>query len=66
MTLFGRPLFVNPPEHLRYPAGASPYGWVRRSGENMPIQWMKDVDAALAEARAKNKPLLIDFNAAPM
>jgi uncharacterized protein YyaL (SSP411 family) len=32
----------------------------------MPIQWMKDVDAALAEARAKNKPLLIDFNAAPM
>jgi len=32
----------------------------------MAIQWMKDVDAALAEARAKNKPLLIDFNAAPM
>jgi uncharacterized protein YyaL (SSP411 family) len=32
----------------------------------MPIQWMKDADAALAEARTKNKPLLIDFNAAPM
>ena len=32
----------------------------------MPVQWLKDVDAALAEARAKNKPLLIDFNAAPM
>jgi hypothetical protein len=32
----------------------------------MAIQWMKDVDAALAEARGKNKPLLIDFNAAPM
>ena len=32
----------------------------------MPIQWKKDADAALAEARAKNKPLLIDFNAAPM
>jgi len=32
----------------------------------MAIQWMKDVDAALREARAKGKPLLLDFNAAPM
>jgi len=32
----------------------------------MAIQWMKDVDAALGEARAKGKPLLLDFNAAPM
>jgi hypothetical protein len=32
----------------------------------MAIQWMKDVDAALAEGRRKNKQLLVDFNAAPM
>ena len=32
----------------------------------MPIQWLKDVDAALSQARANNKPLLLDFNAAPM
>jgi len=32
----------------------------------MAIQWMRDVDAALREARAKGKPLLLDFNAAPM
>ncbi len=32
----------------------------------MPISWIKDVDAALAQARQQNKPLLLDFNAAPM
>ncbi|HYD16480.1 MAG TPA: thioredoxin family protein [Candidatus Nanoarchaeia archaeon] len=32
----------------------------------MPIKWTKDVDAALAEARQAGKPLLLDFNAAPM
>ena len=32
----------------------------------MPIQWMRDVDAALREARAEGKHLLLDFNAAPM
>jgi len=32
----------------------------------MTIQWMKDVDLALAEARGKDKAVLIDFNAAPM
>jgi len=31
----------------------------------MLVTWMKDVDAALAEAKAQNKPLLIDFSAAP-
>jgi uncharacterized protein YyaL (SSP411 family) len=31
----------------------------------MPVKWNKDVDAALAEAKALNKPLLIDFSAAP-
>jgi len=32
----------------------------------MAINWMKDVDAALAQAKRENKPLLLDFNAAPM
>jgi hypothetical protein len=32
---------------------------------NMSVQWNKDVDAALAEAKSGNKPLLIDFSAAP-
>jgi hypothetical protein len=31
----------------------------------MAIRWNKDVDAALAEAKALNKPVLIDFSAAP-
>ena len=31
----------------------------------MLVNWIKDVDAALAEAKAKNKPMLIDFSAAP-
>jgi len=31
----------------------------------MAIQWKTDIDAALAEARASHKPLLLDFTAAP-
>ena len=31
----------------------------------MLVQWTKDVEAALAEGKAQNKPLLIDFSAAP-
>jgi hypothetical protein len=31
----------------------------------MLVNWIKDVDAALAEAKAQEKPLLIDFSAAP-
>jgi len=31
----------------------------------MAVQWTKDVDAALAEAKAHGKPLLLDFSAAP-
>jgi len=29
------------------------------------IDWQRDVDAALAEAKRTNKPLLLDFTAAP-
>ena len=31
----------------------------------MSIDWKKDVDAALAEAKETRKPLLLDFSAAP-
>ncbi len=31
----------------------------------MLVQWNKDADAALAEAKSKKKPVLIDFSAAP-
>jgi uncharacterized protein YyaL (SSP411 family) len=31
----------------------------------MAVKWNKDADAALAEAKAQNKPLLVDFSAAP-
>jgi len=32
---------------------------------NDNIAWQKDVDAALAEAKRAQKPLLLDFTAAP-
>lgn len=32
----------------------------------MAINWSKDADGALAEAKRQQKPLLIDFSAAPM
>ncbi len=31
----------------------------------MTVQWKKDVDAALAEAKDGKRPLLLDFSAAP-
>ena len=31
----------------------------------MAVDWTTDVDAALAEAKAQNRPLLLDFSAAP-
>jgi len=30
------------------------------------INWLKDVDAALAQAKKSRKPVLLDFSAAPM
>ncbi len=35
----------------------------RRS--DMLVNWIKDADAALEQAKAEEKPLLIDFSAAP-
>jgi hypothetical protein len=31
----------------------------------MAVNWNKDADAALAEAKDSKKPMLIDFSAAP-
>jgi uncharacterized protein YyaL (SSP411 family) len=33
--------------------------------QRMKVQWLKDADAALAEAKTKKKPVLVDFSAAP-
>lgn len=30
------------------------------------VMWTKDVDAALTGAKQQNKPVLLDFSAAPM
>ncbi len=31
----------------------------------MAVQWLKDVDAALQQAKQQNRPVLLDFSAAP-
>lgn len=31
----------------------------------MSVNWIKDADEALEKAKTENKPLLIDFSAAP-
>jgi len=31
----------------------------------MAVNWIKDADEALEKAKEENKPLLIDFSAAP-
>lgn len=31
----------------------------------MKVHWLKDADAALAEAKTDKQPLLIDFSASP-
>jgi len=31
----------------------------------MKVNWLKDADTALAEAKTSKKPLLVDFSAAP-
>ena len=31
----------------------------------MLVDWIKDVDGALETAKSQNKPVLIDFSAAP-
>ena len=38
----------------------------REKEENMEITWQRDIDAALREASQNNRPVLLDFTAAPM
>jgi hypothetical protein len=35
-------------------------------GKPMVVAWRKDIDAALNDARAQKKHVLLDFSAAPM
>jgi hypothetical protein len=53
---------------LRHRTGASPQRHNLRE-QQMPktatIPWQKDVDAALEQARKTNRPLFLDFSAAP-
>ena len=36
-----------------------------KGGHMSPINWLKDVDAAFKQAKSQNKPVLLDFSAAP-
>ena len=41
----------------------------RKPKEGLPmetINWLDDADAALADAKSGNRPVLLDFSAAPM
>ncbi len=38
---------------------------VELPGGGMPVNWSKDVDQALADAKQQNRPILLDFSAAP-
>ncbi len=45
---------------------AGAHGGSSREEEAMAeIQWQRDIDAALAQAKQEHKPVLIDFTAAP-
>jgi thiol:disulfide interchange protein len=39
---------------------------IEAQGDLMEIKFRHDVDAVLAEARDRKKPVLLDFSAAPM
>jgi hypothetical protein len=38
---------------------------INREVRKMAVQWRKDVEAAFKEAKEGDRPLLIDFSAAP-
>ncbi len=37
----------------------------RLGGANMAVNWSRDIDQALAEAKDQSRPILLDFSAAP-
>jgi hypothetical protein len=44
----------------------APVGITSHLEHPMEIHWQHDLDKALASARGANKPVLLDFSAAPM
>jgi hypothetical protein len=46
-------------------AGASVLPWTKKEAD-MDINWRRDIDGALSEAKQTGRPLLLDFTAAPM
>jgi len=38
---------------------------LKKGGNFMSVNWITDADQALTRAKDENKPLLIDFSAAP-
>ncbi len=34
-------------------------------GANMAVNWSRDIDQGLAEAKDQSRPILLDFSAAP-
>jgi uncharacterized protein YyaL (SSP411 family) len=38
---------------------------MNREVKDMAVQWRKDIEAAFKEAKEGDRPLLIDFSAAP-
>jgi hypothetical protein len=51
-------------EHSRR-ARSSDLLWKNKEAD-MDINWRRDIDAALREAKQTGRPLLLDFTAAPM
>jgi hypothetical protein len=49
------------PVRMAYQLQSDPLGGKTK----MTVAWNKDADAAIAEAKAENIPLLVDFSAAP-
>ena len=54
-------LIFRQPVRMAYQLQCDPLGGKTK----MTVAWNKDADAAMAEAKAEKKPLLVDFSAAP-
>lgn len=46
--------------------GALPLFGIITNTDNMEINWMRNPDSALAEAKKSGRPVFLDFSAAPM
>ncbi len=43
---------------------AGGFGWLRATPQkaDSPVEWLEDLDLAMARARAEDKPLFLSFN----